>query len=285
MFLVILALPATLSLQAADQPLRYIVIGAHPDDAESAGGIAAKLIQLGHKVRLVSMTNGNAGHYRIGGGPLAQRRFKEAKCAGDVIGAEYLVLDNDDGKLLPTLEVREQVIRLIREFQADVVMSHRTNDYHPDHRNTAIAVQDAAYMVTVPNVAPSVPHLNKNPVFMHLHDRFTEPTPFAPDVVVDIDDVAEKKFGMYHCHDSQMYEWLPYNMGVLDQVPANPGDRLSWLKQWWGPWLAEPAKMYREQLVRKYGERGRQIQYAEALQVSEYGSQPSAEDLKRLFPF
>ena len=135
---------------------------------------------------------------------------------------EYVVLDNDDGKLLPTLENREEVIRQIRGFRADVVVSPRPNDYHPDHRNTGQLVMDAAYMVTVPNIVPSVPHLMKNPVFLYMWDRFTEPSPFVPDIVVAIDDVIEQKIDMYHCHESQMYEWLPYNQGMLDAVPRDP---------------------------------------------------------------
>lgn len=272
------------ALQAADQPLHIIVFGAHPDDPESVGGTMYKFIQQGHKVRLVSLTNGNAGHFSMGGGPLAQRRFKEAACAGQVIGAEYIVLDNDDGKLMPTLENREEVIRQIREFKADIVISPRPNDYHPDHRNTGLLVQDAAYMVTVPNIVPSVRHLDRNPIFLYMHDRFTQPKPFRPDVVVAIDDVVDRKFGMYHCHDSQMYEWLPYNMGVLDQVPKDPAARLDWLKEWWGPWLAEPTGQARPQLIETYGEQGRQVKYSEAFELSEYGAQPKLDELRKMFP-
>ena len=266
--------------------LHFLVIGAHPDDAEKAGGTMAKLIAKGHKVRLVSMTNGNAGHHEMGGGPLAQRRFKEAQCAGKVIGAEYAVMDNDDGKLMPTLENRENIIAQIREFNADVIITHRPNDYHPDHRNTGLLVRDAAYMVTVPNIVASVPHLNKNPVFMYMNDRFSKPAPFEPDIVVAIDDVVEKKIDMYHCHESQVYEWLPYNAGFLDRVPSDPSKRREWLGQIWKPRSERPAKLYRDLLIELYGEeRGSRVKYAEAFEVSEYGSQPSQERLKKMFPF
>ncbi len=272
--------------QESEGPLRILVIGAHPDDPEKVGGTMAKFVELGHKVRLVSLTNGNAGHFSMGGGPLAQRRYEETQCAGRAIGAEYVVLDNDDGKLMPTLENREQVIRLIREFRADVVISPRPNDYHPDHRNTGLLVQDAAYMVTVPNIVPLTPHLEKNPVFVYMSDRFTEPLPFVPDIVVAIDDVIEKKIDMYHCHESQMYEWLPYNQGVLDQVPGDPAKRREWLADTRGFRSSEPGETYRQLLVQLYGQgKGSQVRQAEAFQVSEYGSQPSREELKKLFPF
>lgn len=272
--------------QGGETQLRIIVIGAHPDDAEKVGGTMAKFIEMGHKVRLVSLTNGNAGHYEMGGGPLAQRRYQETQCSGRVIGAEYIVLDNDDGKLMPTLENREEVIRQIREFQADIVISPRPNDYHPDHRNTGLLVRDAAYMVTVPNIVPLVPHLMKNPVFMYMPDRFTEPTPFVPDIAVAIDDVIEKKIDMYNCHESQMYEWLPYNQGVLESVPSDPSQRREWLAETRGFRSSRPGDMYRELLIQLYGqENGSQVKQAEAFQVSEYGSQPSLEELKKLFPF
>jgi LmbE family N-acetylglucosaminyl deacetylase len=272
--------------QPPERPLRIIVIGAHPDDPEKVGGTMAKFVELGHAVRLVSLTNGNAGHFEMGGGPLAQRRYAETQCAGRVIGAEYVVLDNDDGKLMPTLENREEVIRQIREFRADVVISPRPNDYHPDHRNTGLLVRDAAYMVTVPNIVASVPHLGQNPVFMYMWDRFTEPTPFVPDIVVAIDDVIEKKIDMYHCHTSQMYEWLPYNQGVLDSVPSDPSQRREWLAQTRGFRSSEPGETYRALLVQLYGrQEGSQVRQAEPFEVSEYGAQPSLEELRRLFPF
>ena len=272
--------------QGGERQLRILVIGAHPDDPEKVGGTMAKFVEMGHKVRLVSLTNGNAGHFEMGGGPLAQRRYRETQCAGRVIGAEYIVLDNDDGKLLPTLENREEVIRQIREFQADVVISHRPNDYHPDHRNTGLLVRDAAYMVTVPNIVPLVPHLRKNPVFMYMSDRFTEPSRFVPDIVVAIDDVIEEKIDMYHCHESQMYEWLPYNMGILEAVPPDTADRREWLAEMRGFRSSRSGEAYRDLLIQLYGlQNGSQVKQAEAFQVSEYGSQPSLEELKKLFPF
>jgi len=278
--------PDSALAQGGENQLHIIVFGAHPDDPEKVGGTMAKFVEQGHKVRLVSLTNGNAGHFEMGGGPLAQRRYQETQCSGRAIGAEYVVLDNDDGKLMPTLENREEVIRQIREFQADIVISPRPNDYHPDHRNTGLLVRDAAYMVTVPNILASVPHLMKNPVFMYMADRFTEPTPFDPDIAVAIDDVIEKKIDMYHCHESQMYEWLPYNQGILDQVPSDAAERREWLVEWRGFRSSGTGNAYRDLLIQLYGQQqGSQVKQAEAFQVSEYGTQPPLEELKKLFPF
>src|SRR6266513_585023 len=215
---------------AQDQPVRVIAFGAHPDDCDlGAGGIAAKYAALGHKVKFVSLTNGDAGHQSQHGEELAKRRRAEAQEAGRRIGIEYEVLDNHDGKLLPTLDVREQIIRQIRQWKADIVLAPRPNDYHPDHRYTGVLVQDAAYMVVVPNICPDTPPLRKNPVFLYFEDDFQRPNPFRPDVAVDIDSVFMNKIRALDAHVSQVYEWLPWVDGLLDQVPKDPAERLNWL--------------------------------------------------------
>src|SRR6266849_6641769 len=86
-------------------PLRLLIIGAHPDDADyHAGGTAALYRAAGHVVKMVSLTNGDAGHQTLRGPELARRRKAEAAAAGAVIGASYDVFDNHDGQLLPSLE-------------------------------------------------------------------------------------------------------------------------------------------------------------------------------------
>src|SRR5262249_6951039 len=196
----------------AERPLRLLIIGAHPDDADyHAGGTAAYYAAAGHTVKMVSLTNGDAGHHLLRGPELARRRKAEAAASGAVIGASDEVFDNPDGWLQPSPQARTQVIRLIRSFQPDLVLTHRPNDYHPDHRYTSQLVQDAAYMVTVPAVVPDTPHLARDPVIAYLPDDFQKPTPFRPDVVVDVGGVVEQVVTMLHCHRSQFYEWLPYN--------------------------------------------------------------------------
>jgi LmbE family N-acetylglucosaminyl deacetylase len=238
-------------------------------------------------VQLVSVTNGDAGHQSMGGGSLAERRTKEAQSAGQAIGAAYVVLDNHDGELMPTLENRRAIIKLIREFNPDLLFTHRPNDYHPDHRYTGILVQDAAYMVMVPNIVAGTPAMKKNPVIMFLSDHFTEPAPFKADIVVAIDDVIEKKIDMYHCHESQMYEWLPWIGGYLQDVPEKKEERRAWLAK--GrviPDAQRIADRYREKLIELYGQsKGSSIRYAEAFQISEYGGSVTDDNRKLLFPF
>src|SRR5260370_34303615 len=226
---------------AQDKAIRIIMFGAHPDDCDQGGcGTAILLTALGYKVKFVYVTNGDAGHQSQGGGVLAKRRTLEAKEAGKRFGVEYDVLDNHDGELLPTFDVRLQIIRKIREWNADVVIAPRPNDYHPDHRYTGVLVQDAAYMVVVPNVASDTPPLRKNPVFVYFQDNFQRPNPFRPDIAIDIDDVAAKKLDALDAHVSQFYEWLPWVDGKLDEVPKDPLARKEWL-----PRQREPRRLTR----------------------------------------
>jgi LmbE family N-acetylglucosaminyl deacetylase len=281
----LLAAPFFPVASAQNEPVRVIAFGAHPDDCDlGAGGLAAKYAALGFKVKFVSLTNGDAGHQTQGGEGLAKRRRAEAQEAGRRIGIEYEVLDNQDGKLLPTLDVREQVIRQIRQWKADVVIGPRPNDYHPDHRYTGVLVQDASYMVIVPNLVKDTPPLPRNPVFLYYSDRFTRPQPFRPDIVVSIDDVFQKKIDMLDAHVSQFYEWLPWTTGNLDQVPKDAVERKKWL-------AAQPmvvrkgAPEWRAALEKRYGAEATSIQHAEAFEITEYGRQPSEEEIRKLFPF
>lgn len=290
----ILLLPAlllcvvfTLAQPAPDsgKPLNIIVFGAHPDDCDlGAGGIASIYSSMGHKVKFVSLTNGDMGHQEIGGGELASRRLKEAKEAARRWGIQYDVLDNHDGELLPTLENRMAVIRAIREWNADMVIAPRTNDYHPDHRNTGIVVQDAAYLVIVPNILSSVPPLTKNPVFLYFRDRFQRPNPFRPDIAIDITDALAKKVDGLDAHVSQFYEWLPWTNGDLANVPKDVTERKKWL-------LASMERRssvnpeIRVSLEKWYGaDKAAKVKYVEVFEICEYGKQPSVEEIRRLFP-
>lgn len=266
---------------------RILAFGAHPDDCDAkVGGTAALWAKRGFAVKLVSVTNGDAGHHEIGGVELAHRRREEAAAAGRVIGVEYQVLDNHDGELEPSLANRRQIIRLIREFQPDLILSPRPNDYHPDHRYTALLVQDAAYMVTVPNIVANTPHLRENPTICYVSDHFQRPYPFTPDVVVGIDEVMPLKLDMLHCHTSQMYEWLPYNARRENQVPTGEAERRRWLEEGRIGGSRDTADRYRQKLIELYGqERGSAIKYAEAFEVCEYGSRLTPEKQQALFPF
>jgi LmbE family N-acetylglucosaminyl deacetylase len=281
-YLIAVLIGTSFLVQAQTNPIRIIMIGAHPDDCDQDGGGTAILFsKMGYAVKFVSVTNGDAGHQAEGGGMLAKRRMAEAKEAGKRYGVEYDVLDNHDGALLPSLEVRLQVIRKIREWNADIVIAPRPNDYHPDHRYTGVLVQDAAYMVAVPNVAPDTPPLKKNPVFLYFQDFFQRPNPFRPDIAVDISSVFAQKIHALGAHESQVYEWLPWIGGYLDQVPKEFEKR----EQWLASRAIKITPEVRSSLEKWYGkEHATQVQQAEAFEICEYGNQPSEADIRRMFP-
>ena len=287
--LVLLAMfGAAAPAHAQDGRLRIIAFGAHPDDNElRLAGTAAKWAALGHHVKFVAVTNGDIGHWKEAGGPLARRRTAEVQEVAKILGITSQVLDLHDGELEPTLENRRTITRLIRDWKADIVLGHRPNDYHPDHRAVGQLVQDASYMVTVPFFCPDTPHLQRNPVFLSYQDNFTKPTPMQADVVVAIDDVVEKKLAAVEAMPSQFYEGGAN--GGPQLVPTDDAGKTARKEQVRKGFMnrfASPAKQFRAKLRELYGaERGDKVQYAEAFEISEYGRRPNAEEIRRLFPF
>jgi LmbE family N-acetylglucosaminyl deacetylase len=270
-----------------DGKLRIIIFGAHPDDAEYRGaGVAMKWAKQGHHVKLVSTTNGDIGHWQMAGGPLAQRRIKEVMEVGRRLGATTEVLDIHDGEIMPTLENRRTVTRLIREWNADLVITNRPNDYHPDHRYTSILVQDSAFMVTVPFFAPDVPALKTNPVFLYTSDRFQTPNPFRADIAVGIDDVIEPTLDALLVMESQIHEGgANGHAGLFPSDEAARQRRRDEVRKGLARRYAGAADTFRDALVKFHGEQGRKVRHAQAFEICEYGRRPSQEELKRLFPF
>lgn len=268
---------------SAALPRRFIAFGAHPDDCDiKFGGTAALLAKAGHAVKFVSLTNGDAGHQTLGGGALAQRRFAEAQEAGRRLGITYDVMNNHDGELMPTLENRMAVIRKIREWDADVVLAPRPNDYHPDHRYTGVLLQDTAYMVVVPNVTPDVPALKKNPLYLYYSDRFQKPALFRPDISIIIDSVMDQKVDALDAHVSQVYEWLPWVDGQLDSVPRDAAQRKAWLKRTRSTRVTPDVL---KSLEKWYGAaKAGAASQVESFEIAEYGKQPNEAEVRRLFP-
>lgn len=272
---------------------RYILcIGAHPDDNEwHIGGVAALFRARGDAVRFVSVTNGNKGHfaeeYKADPDALARRRHREALAAAAVIGAEYETLGLPDGEVYVIPANTEAMIRLIRNFGPpgqgpDLVLLNRPNDYHRDHRYSAQLVLDAAYMLTVPLMCPDIRHLDRMPVFAYWDDTFTEGGVFQPDVIVPIDAAIEQKIDMVCAHESQFFEWLPFNRGSLADVPADPAARRALVAERCRERAAACRQTYAELMAFLSG--WEEAQYAEAFQISEYGRRPAEEELKELFP-
>ncbi len=269
-----------------EKPLRLLILGAHPDDAEyHAGGLASIYRELGHTVKMVSLTNGAAGHHQRPPEEMVELRRAEAAAAGRVIGATYEVWEVPDGDLMPTLQMRRRVIREIRTFAPDLVLTHRPYDYHPDHRAVGQLVQDATYLVTVPNYLRDTPALFRDPVVAYLPDLFTRPSPMVADVVLDVTDRADVIVAMLACQRSQVFEWLPYEEGILDTVPDGETAKLVWLRGWYGKHMLPRADHFRQDLIAAYGpQRGREIELVEVYEISDYAAAADQATRQRLFP-
>ncbi len=268
------------------EPLKLLILGAHPDDAEyHAGGLASIYRELGHTVKMVSLTNGQAGHHERLPEQLAEIRREEAAAAGRVIGAEYVTWDIPDGELVADVETRYRVIREIRRFAPDLLLTHRPYDYHPDHRAAGQLVQDASYLVTVPNVLRDTPALYRDPVVAYLPDLFTKPCPMVADIVMDVTDRIDTIVAMLACQRSQVFEWLPYEEGILDQVPGDEQERLVWLRQWYRKHVLLRAERFREDLIAAFGpQQGNQIEFCEVYELSDYAAAARQDRREKLFP-
>lgn len=281
--------------------MKILMIGAHQDDNEfMCGGLTSKLVKKGHEVRFLSMCNGCGGHHILGPKEISARRAKESAKVAELLGIQYDVWDIDDCNIVADLATRKRLIRYIREFCPDVVISHRTNDYHADHRTTGLLVQDASYLLTVPNECPEVPAMRDMPVILFYEDRFKFP-PFVCDVVVDVTDEIDTKLKIADINVSQVYEWLPYT--YHEEVPEGEKERFEWLKgmeitenttdeevmqvkRGYAVRFAKTAARFRKELIEKYGEeKGSKVRYAEAYQISEYGDPMTEEVYNELFSF
>lgn len=263
--------------------LNVMVIGAHPDDCEGGcGGTALKYVKAGSKVTFVSVTDGSAGHQTLGRQELAKIRKEEAQASANISGVTSIVLKHRDGELEPNLEARKEMVRLIRTVQPDIIITHRLNDYHPDHRSTSQIVEDSSYLVMVPAICPDTPALNHQPAIFFVYDPFQRPYPFSADIVVRIDDVMEEKLKMTGCHKSQYEEFLPWMAIKQGEIQADydvrnyPSDAIT-------KWDRKVAERYQDALKQRYGQ-GSTTQYAEAYEMSEYGMEIPRADLDEYFP-
>lgn len=283
--------------------MKILMIGAHQDDNEfRCGGLTNKYIKMGYEVKFLSLCNGCGGHHIMTPKETTARRAKESAAVAKLLGITYDVWDIDDCNLVADLATRKRLIRYIREFNPDLIISHRPNDYHADHRAAGQLVQDASYLLTVPHECPEVPAMRYMPVIMYNEDSFKYPM-FSGDIVLDMDDEIDVKMRISDLNVSQVYEWLPYTYGEEDEVPTDPKERFEWLKgmeitadttdeeimaapRGYAVLFAKTAARFRKELIQKYGvERGSKIRYAEAFEVCEYGA-PLTEELKnKFFPF
>lgn len=262
-----------------EKTMRVLSIGAHPDDADtSAGGLLEKLHRKGWEVRLLSITDGSAGTYRVeqSGKPLARRRKREAALSGKLFGGQYDVMDYLDGRLQVTLDAREELIRYIRRFSPDLIITNRLNDYHADHRATAQLVQDASFLLTVPAICANAPYMKHMPVVLYWHDAFQKPYPIKPDVVVPIDDTFDALVNAACCHESQYFDWM-YWPDQTEKIDWPRAQQVEDLKARYQRLFSGFRREYDLQVRERFGKNADGIHYVEVYEVSEYGAELTPE--------
>ena len=281
--------------------MKILMIGAHQDDNEfERGGLASKLLKMGHEVFFLSLCNGCGGHHILTPEETVKTRAKESAAVAKLLGVKYDVWDIDDCNLVADLPTRKRLIRYIRNISPDLVITHRPNDYMPDHRAAGQLVQDASYLLTVPHECPDAPAMRFMPVIMYSEDKFSNPK-FRADIVVDIGSEIDIKMQIANLNVSQVYEWLPYTYG--EEVPEGEAERFEWLKgmdvtedttdeevmaagRGYLVKYAQVAVRQRQALIDKYGqERGSKVRFAEAYEICEYGSPMTDEMNQELFSF
>jgi len=269
--------------------LRVMIIGAHPDDPDiTGGGIALKYVKAGATVKLVSLCNGDKGHMSMSPEALAARRQGEAQRSRAVLGVdEYRVLAHHDCEIEVTLEMRKEVTRLIRAFAPHVIFTHRTCDYHADHRAVGTLVMDSAYLLGVPLWCPETPVSAVKPAIYFLRDAFTHPSELRPDIVVDVGAEMDQLLTALCAHESQFFEWLVFDKQIAEPVPSTLEGRKAFIERhWMAPRKTYDAERFRARLAEVYGaQRAARVRYAEPYELSEYGYQPSAAEVNQLFPF
>ncbi len=203
------------------QKLRILAMGAHPDDVEiQCGGILAKYAQAGHHVMMGYATNGDKGHMTIPPAELAVIRERESRAAAAVIGAEVFWMGFPDGDLFYDRPTRLAFIDMMRQARPDIVFTHWSEAYHPDHVATGQLVFGASYISNVPHIVTNHPANDTVPTIYYMdfdHSIITESAQY-----VDITDVYDLKVKMLEAHESQLV-WIKerHNLDIVERMRAD----------------------------------------------------------------
>lgn len=269
-----------------DTKLNIVIVCAHPDDPElAAGGITARYLELGHNVTYIVTTTGDGGHHEMDRQALGKRRYDETRKVAKYWGIDYVIMDNHDGQLEPSLKIREELIRVLRKYQPDVIISHGLDDYHPDHRYTGQLVADTAYMLNVPLCVPDAPIARKDVVYCNISYKPCDKAPAT--VLVPYDKYLDRKIDSVHFHESQIYEWLPWTENVDPKTIAKDEEgRINFLKDRWLPEWETVRKNYAPAIQQHSADQqSNPSKYYEAYTASLWGSPLTPKNVKKYFPF
>lgn len=264
-----------------------MVIGGHPDDADTFAGCAAiKWAERGARVRFLSVCNGDKGWHLVPNDGIAERRRGETQSAARIYGIEaYDIWNVPDCEIEPTLELRRRMTRMVREFAPHVILTHRTCDYHADHRACSQLIQDMTYMLGLPNWCPETPVPGVRPAVFFMTDDFDFPSVLRPDAVVIADDVMDRYLDALASHVSQFFEFLPVDMGLDPSEVPSRDDRAAvrnYLLKYHAAVKRTDAVRFAKRVAEWYGSVDAP-KYVEVFEMSRYGRQLSEDELRDLF--
>jgi len=194
---------------------RVLAFGCHPDDIEfMAAGTLALLGGKGCEIHLATMTGGDAGSSTLTSREIQEKRLEEAESSAKLIGAAYHYSGGHDLEVEYNHHYRQLTVRVVREVNPDIILTHAPTDYLIDHEETSRLVRNAAFISPVPlydcglPLAPAakIPHLYYWNAVGGI-DNFGRPLPVH--FGIDVTAVMETKEKMLACHKSQR-EWLRF---------------------------------------------------------------------------
>jgi LmbE family N-acetylglucosaminyl deacetylase len=225
-----------MSEDAQDRTGPVLAIFAHPDDAEiCAGGTLAAWAAAGREVHLLVLTNGDRGSQdaAMSRAALAATRLAETKAAGEVLGlASVRVLSTHDGELQNTPEVREAVVRRIREVRAETVLTcdptsvFFENRYynHSDHRMAGWVALDSAFPGSG-NPHFYSEHLGEGLGVQDVHDVWLGWSN-EPNHTQDITGHFTAKVTALAKHDSQLSEGIAFFEEFMGEEAKRAGEKI-----------------------------------------------------------
>ena len=211
-----------------------LVISAHVGDfVWRAGGAIALYASRGHDVTVVCLAYGERGesarYWRQGLNleQVKQKRHAEAAAAAEVLGADLVAFDADDYPLIDTPEILDRLVKIYRQVQPSVVLTHALRDpWNQDHEVAHAIATRARVIAQAAGYDPGSDVIGAPPVFL-FEPHQTEYSGFMPDVLLDITEVWERKLEAMKCMEGQQHLWDYYTevatrRGVQAQRNSGP---------------------------------------------------------------
>ncbi len=224
-----------------EQRKEILIILAHPDDPDFfLGATIARWIKAGHIVRYLLLTMGDKGAADESLTPkdVMLTRIDEQNNAASVLGVTSVdFLNFEDGYLIPDLEIRKQIVREIRRYRPNILVTCDPTNYfpspqyinHPDHRNAGQAVVEAVFPAAGNHFF--FPELLDEGFMPHEVEEVWMSLTHEPDIKLDVTDQWSDRLSALKMHKSQIGEPETFEKRMLERVQQEPGEPFSYIEQ------------------------------------------------------